>query len=123
MRLLIAALALGLTAACSPMASQAPDAAAPAQSVPSQSAEAACAARGGSLQRVGRLQSVQCVIAYADAGQRCTDGDDCRGDCVMAETGAPAGAAATGQCAADSNRFGCMTRVEDGKADATLCID
>lgn len=118
MRLLIAALAL-MAAACSPMAEQAPDAGAPGQS-----AEAACAAQGGTLQRVGRMQSVQCVIAYADAGKRCTDGDQCRGDCVTATlSAASAGQAAVGQCAADSNRFGCRTTVENGKADATLCID
>ena len=119
MRLLIAALALSLTAACSPMAEQAPDAAAPGQS-----AEAACTAQGGTLQRVGRMQSVQCVIAYSDAGKRCTDGDQCLGDCLYEGAAAPGtGASVGGQCAADSNRFGCATRVEDGKADATLCID
>ncbi|WGM32081.1 hypothetical protein [Brevundimonas sp. NIBR11] len=118
MRILIAALAL-MASACSPMAEQAPDAA-----TPGQTAEAACAAQGGTLQRVGRMQSVQCIIAYADAGKRCTDGDQCQGDCLApAASAIPAGQAATGQCAADSNRFGCATRVEDGKADATLCID
>ena len=119
MRLLLTAFAALALAACSPMTGQSPDAAATGQS-----AEAACAAHGGTLQRVGRLQSMQCVIAYADAGQRCTDGDQCGGDCLLAETGSvDAGAAAVGQCAATSNRFGCATRVEDGKADATLCID
>ena len=118
MRLLIAALAL-MASACSPMSAQAPDGA-----TTSQSAEAACAARNGTLQRVGRLQSVQCVIAYADAGKRCTDGDQCGGDCLLPEgASVAAGAAAAGVCAPTSNRFGCATRVEDGKADATLCID
>lgn len=118
MRLLIAALSL-FAAACTPMATQAP---APAGG--ETSAQADCAARGGTLQRVGRLQSVQCVIAYADANKRCTDGDECAGDCLLAEMGSvPPGGAAVGQCAATSNRFGCATRVEDGKADATLCID
>jgi putative hemolysin len=119
MRLMLTALAALALAACSPMTGQSPDAAAPGQS-----AEASCAAQGGTLQRVGRLQSVQCVIAYADAGKRCTDGDQCGGDCLLPEgTTVEAGAAAVGQCAATSNRFGCATRVEDGKADATLCID
>ncbi len=118
MRLLIAALAL-LAASCSPMAEQVSGA-----GTPGQSAEAACAARGGSLQPVGRMQSIQCVIRYADAGKRCTDGDQCGGDCLLAEINSvPAGAAAVGQCAPTSNRFGCATRVEDGKADGTLCID
>ena len=118
MRILIAALAL-MASACSPMAEQAP-----AAGTPGQSAEAACAAQNGTLQRVGRMQSVQCVIAYADAGKRCTDGDQCGGDCLLAEGASVApGATAAGQCAPTSNRFGCATRVEDGKADATLCID
>ena len=122
MRILMTALALAFSvgaAACSPMAAQTPDG-----GTPGQSAEAACAARGGSLQPVGRMQSIQCVIRYADAGQRCTDGDQCGGDCLLADTGSvQAGAAAVGQCAPTSNRFGCATRIEDGKADATLCID
>ena len=121
MRTLIVVLALTVSigaAACSPMAAQAPD------GTSGQSTEAACAAPGGAMQRVGRLQSLQCVIRYADAGKRCTDGDQCGGDCLLAEMGSvQAGTAAVGQCAPTSNRFGCATRIEDGKADATLCID
>lgn len=118
MRILIAALAL-MVAACSPMAAQTPEAA-----VPGQSAEAACAAQGGSMQRVGRLQSLQCVIRYADAGKRCTDGDQCQGDCVSSTLGGDQTPPATsGQCAVDSNRFGCRTTIEDGRAQPTLCID
>jgi len=118
MRILIAALAL-MASACSPMTEQAPDASGPAQT-----SEAACAAQGGTLQRVGRMQSVQCVIAYADAGKRCTDGDQCLGDCLYDGAAAPGtNVSVGGQCAPTSNRFGCATRVEDGKADATLCID
>ena len=48
---------------------------------PMQSAEAsACATRGGAMKQVGRMQSWQCVISYADAGKRCTDGAQCQGD-------------------------------------------
>ncbi|MGV3578705.1 hypothetical protein [Brevundimonas sp.] len=119
MRLLIAALALTLTAACSPMAEQAPDAGS------NQSAQATCAAQGGSMQRVGRLQTLQCVVRYADAGKRCTDSDQCEGECRYEGDAAAvaAGASVAGVCQADSNRFGCSTRVEDGKTDATICID
>lgn len=90
-----------------------------------QSADAsACAARGGEMKQVGRLQSWQCVIRYADAGKRCTDGDQCQGDCrVEGNSGLTPGAAVTGVCQATSDRFGCHTPVEDGKAGATLCID
>lgn len=90
-----------------------------------QSADAsACAQRGGTMQRVGRLQSWQCVVTYADAGKRCTDGDQCQGDCWL-EDGAPPkpGQPATGVCQPTSSRFGCHTTVKDGKADVGLCID
>jgi hypothetical protein len=73
----------------------------------------------------GRMQSVRCVITYADAGRRCTDGDDCAGDCRVEDVANPpaAGANAVGQCQASSSRFGCYTKIEDGKAEATLCVD
>ena len=86
---------------------------------------AACAARGGKMLPQGRMQSLRCVVSYADAGRRCTDGDDCQGDCRVEEAaGTPnAGAAAVGQCQANSSRFGCYTTVENGKAEATICVD
>ncbi|WAC60591.1 hypothetical protein [Brevundimonas sp. SL130] len=114
---LIAGVAL-LAAACTPQTTAGSDA-------PMQSAEAsACATRGGTLKQVGRMQSWQCVISYADAGKRCTDGDQCQGDCrVEGNTGIEAGATTAGVCQADSDRFGCNTPVEDGKAGSTLCID
>ena len=73
----------------------------------------------------GRMQSVRCVITYADAGRRCTDGDDCAGDCRVDDVAnAPAaGSNAVGQCQANSSRFGCYTTIEDGKAGATICVD
>ena len=85
---------------------------------------AECTARGGQMRPVGRMQSVRCVLRYADAGKRCTDGDQCQGDCrVEGNSGLTPGAAVTGVCQATSDRFGCHTPVEDGKAGATLCID
>lgn len=93
--------------------------------VPESAAAADCLARGGRMQPVGRMQTMQCVVRYADAGKRCTDSDQCAGECRVADvTARPAeGAAVAGVCQADSNRFGCFTRVEDGKAEATLCVD
>ena len=87
---LLAAAAL-LAAACTPQTTAGSDA-------PMQSADAsACAARGGTMKQVGRLQSWQCVINYADAGKRCTDGDQCQGDCrIEGNSGIAPGTAATG---------------------------
>ncbi|MDZ4362408.1 hypothetical protein [Brevundimonas sp.] len=109
----IAALSMLCLGACAPKAL-----------TPEEMAVADCTAQGGTMQRVGRLQSLQCVIRYADAGQRCSDGDDCLGDCrVEGSVLPPEGRAVTGVCQATSNRFGCFTTIEDGKAEATLCID
>ncbi|WP_292062038.1 hypothetical protein [Brevundimonas sp. UBA7664] len=90
-----------------------------------ENAAADCLARNGTLQPVGRMQTMQCVVRYADAGERCTDSDQCAGECRTADVTArpDEGAAVAGVCQADSNRFGCFTRVEDGKAEATLCVD
>ena len=91
-----------------------------------ESAEAAeCQARGGEMRPQGRLQTLQCVISYADAGKRCTTGSDCLGDCRVEDvTAAPAaGTPAVGQCQAVSGQFGCYTKVENGKAEATICVD
>ncbi|KAK0341610.1 hypothetical protein LTR94_025678 [Friedmanniomyces endolithicus] len=116
---LLAALALGASA-CAPQTTTGS-----ATEAPVQSADAsACAARNGTMKQVGRMQSWQCVVSYADAGKRCTDGDQCEGDCrIEGNSGIASGAAAAGVCQATSDRFGCHTTVEDGKAGATLCID
>ncbi|RZJ96375.1 MAG: hypothetical protein EON88_07915 [Brevundimonas sp.] len=130
-RLLLAA-SLLLATACTPMpGAQAP--AAPDQAPSTETAQApatqtpdaaACAARGGEIRRVGRMQSEQCVILYSDGGKACTDGDQCQGDCrVEGNTPIKDRDNAAGVCTADSNRFGCFTTIEDGKAGATLCVD
>jgi hypothetical protein len=88
----------------------------------------ACRARGGELRQIGRMQTPSCVIRYADAGKRCTDGSQCQGDC-RAEADLPppgrtpaAPGVLEGRCQADSNPFGCHTRLENGQA-VTLCVD
>ena len=127
MRLKAVLLAAGLVlAACSPMPTPAP--ALPLQDEPEPPkmtvTTSSCTARGGEMRQVGRMQTWQCVVKYADAGKRCTDASQCEGDCEIAgNSGIAPGAAAVGQCQADSNRFGCRTTVKDGKAHGTLCID
>jgi hypothetical protein len=127
-RILIAAAVL--MAACQPLPANdgktdLAEAAPVMQSVAGSEDAAACARAGGKMLPQGRMQSVRCVITYADAGRRCTDGDDCAGDCRVGDVAnAPtAGANAVGQCQASSSRFGCYTTVEGGKAEATICVD
>ncbi len=85
---------------------------------------AECLKAGGEMQTVGRLQSTQCVVTYADAGKRCTDGDECQGNCRIEDVSRPSeGRLHTARCQATSAPFGCYTLVEDGKASATLCVD
>lgn len=129
-RLMIAAAALLMAAACQPMPATDSASAAPAPRPTQVSAAgstdaALCASQGGKMLPQGRMQSVRCVISYADAGRRCTTGSDCQGDCRIEEVaGAPqAGATVAGTCQRDSSRFGCYTTVENGKAEATICVD
>ena len=126
-------LAALFAAACQPMpveggqtdlAQTAPATQTAATQTPADEA-AACAARGGKMLPQGRMQTLQCLVSYSDAGQRCTDGDDCQGGCRIEDVAnAPrAGAAVVGQCQATSSPFGCYTPVENGKAEATICVD
>lgn len=116
MRLILALLAL----LAAPMALTA---CAPAPTA-EQIAAADCASRGGAMTRVGRMQTLQCVISYADAGKPCRTGSDCMGDCrTEGDVAVLAGRETTGVCQANSNRFGCYTTVENGKAEPTICVD
>lgn len=128
MRLKAVLLAAGLAlAACSPTPAPEPVVPTPAEAPepPKMTVTSStCAARGGQMRQVGRAQTWQCVVKYADAGKRCTDASQCEGQCEIAgNSDIAAGVAAVGVCQADSNRFGCRTTVKDGKAEATLCID
>lgn len=124
-------LAAILAAACQPIPAEdgktdlaQADPAPPGVQTPADEASA-CAARGGKMLPQGRMQSLQCVIFYRDGGNRCTDSDQCEGSCRIPDVAnlPPAGAAAVGQCQPTSSRFGCYTTVEDGKAEATICVD
>lgn len=82
-----------------------------------------CQAAGGTLQRLGRLQREQCVIPHADAGKACSRKSDCTGQC-LATGDVAVGSAATGTCQRDVRQnFGCRQRIDDGKAQGTICVD
>ena len=119
-----------LLAACSSAPPAADTTAAPAAGTSPEATEAYreardvdCQAAGGTLQRLGRLQREQCVIPYADAGKACSRKSDCTGQCLAGGEVA-AGSATTGTCQRDaSQNFGCRQRIEDGKAQGTICVD
>ncbi len=127
----LASLVLGvLLAACSSTPPAADAAAQPAAADTPQATQAYqeardvdCRAAGGTLQPLGRLQRVQCVIPYADAGKTCSGKQDCSGQC-LATGETEAGVVATGTCQRDaSENFGCRQRIEAGKAQGTICVD
>ncbi len=82
-----------------------------------------CQAAGGTLQRLGRLQREQCVIPYADAGKACSRRSDCTGQCLAGPEVA-AGRYRWRHCQRDVRQnFGCRQRIDDGKAQGTICVD
>ncbi|MBT2767333.1 hypothetical protein J7J08_06755 [Stenotrophomonas sp. ISL-67] len=124
---LMLSLLLALTACSSTPAGTdgAASAAAPAATTPAPTDAAGCAAAGGELKPLGRLQRVQCVVPFADAGKACSAKADCSGQCLAdGETELVAGATARGVCQRDvSQTFGCRQRIDNGVAQGTICVD
>lgn len=107
-------------AACAPQARVAD--AAPAPVTAAASDAASCAAQGGAIRPVCRMQRPMCVIAYSDAGKACRGDADCQGKCRAPE-GAVPGREVTGICQADSDPCGCRADVENGIAKPGICVD
>ena len=103
-----------LLAACAPTAEPAAPSA--------QTLTAACAAKGGAIQPVGKAQIPTCVIPYADAGKACADKSQCQGECVL-EGDLEARGEVTGACQKTDHQFGCYAKVVNGKATAAICVD
>lgn len=116
-RMLLAIVALGLAACAAPAQDE------PAPSPPTQTADAACTARGGQMERVGRAQTLQCVISYADAGKACTDGSQCAAGRCQGPMEAASRENVTGQCQPSNTAFGCYTTITNGRMGAAICVD
>lgn len=86
---------------------------------------AGCAARGGVVDTVGRLQRQVCRIPYADAGKTCRNKSDCAGLCILdhEEGDQLPNDAATGRCQRYATQFGCFSEVDGGQVKSTMCID
>ena len=96
---------------------------APQASAPAASAESACADRGGRLERVGRAQTLQCVISFADAGKSCTDGSQCEAGRCLGPMEATPRESVTGQCQPTNMAFGCYTTISGGRMGPAICVD
>lgn len=86
---------------------------------------AGCAARGGVVDTVGRMQREVCRIPHADAGKTCSNKSDCAGRCIYkGDLGDAAPAEpVTGQCQQYVTQFGCFSEVDGGKIKSTICVD
>jgi putative hemolysin len=114
--LALTAVAALLLAACAPTAQ-------PASPAPSANAmAAACSAKGGAIQPVGKAQIPTCVTPYADAGKACTDKSQCQGACVLEGNLEPQGPV-TGACQKTDRQFGCYAKVVNGKTTGAICVD
>lgn len=114
--LLAAALTLVLMS-CAPSTPPAPE-------MPPTPDVAACAAQGGTVGPVCRMQTLACVLSYADAGKTCSDKSDCRGRCLYkGEAPTDPAAVVTGRCQATSDPCGCFTTVVRGHVGPGLCVD
>ena len=86
---------------------------------------AACTQLGGLYEPAGRAGYLHCVLTYSDAGKSCSDGADCEGDCLAGseQPAGTAGPAVSGTCQATTSRFGCYSRIEQGRVAMAICVD
>lgn len=88
------------------------------------SQRAACEAAGGYVERRGRRNAELCVTPFPDAGQACSDGSQCEGDCIFeGNAQQQSGENIVGICQRDDALFGCFSTVENGAILRGLCVD
>lgn len=86
----------------------------------------ACRAMGGDVRQEGMLGMYRCVVPFADAGNVCRDSSDCLGQCRTSDDVTNYNAAPgsqVGACQVNDSPFGCYGTVENGTAQAMLCVD
>ena len=84
-----------------------------------------CVAAGGTVRPDGILGHDQCIRPYPDAGESCKSKDDCLGRCLLSPDSDDDVDQPTddGVCQAMDSPFGCMTEVDEGIVQWTICID
>lgn len=90
---------------------------------PTEAEVRACHAAGGDIRPAGMRGWQHCIQSFPDAGNSCADASDCMGRCLNSGEFVGAGAAVTGQCAADDDPFGCYQEISNGVAGAGICVD
>lgn len=85
----------------------------------------ACVGAGGTVRPDGLLGHDQCIRPYPDAGTPCKLKEDCLGRCLLSPDSDDDVDQSTddGICQATDSPFGCMTEVDDGAVQWTICID
>jgi hypothetical protein len=89
---------------------------------PTRAEEKACAARGGKIEPVCMMGSLECVLRFRDGGKRCSDKKDCIGQCLY-EGPQPVPAKPLGACQRTSDPCGCKAPIVNGKVSPALCTD
>jgi len=84
----------------------------------------ACAEVGGNMTWISEgilmpnpTRRLQCVEAYLDAGEECTDGTQCRGECIAIDQNTPRGGSVNGRCEQTNGDRACVTTVTNGKSN------
>lgn len=75
------------------------------------------------MQPVCMTGELACVIQYPDAGKRCTDKRDCKGQCLYEGPDPPPPSKAIGVCERTSDPCGCKALIHGGHVEPTLCAD
>ena len=93
----------------------------------SPESRASCLARNGRVLIAGLSGNETCALPLADAGKKCTSGDQCIGDCLLDESKPrPARGSTrrvTGICQPTDYGFGCRTLIERGRIKYNICVD
>jgi hypothetical protein len=93
--------------------------------------QASCEALGGRWGQIGLAPREACNLPTTDAGETCSDSDECESLCLADLTEEQKSQVnrgdlwlrTTGQCAAWQSLAGCLAPVENGVVSSILCID
>ena len=88
--------------------------------------EQECRAAGDEWGRFGAIAHLcglySCVPRTKDGGKPCRNRVECEHLCIYRRSAA-LGAEVTGECAAVTSPFGCITQVDSGRIVGTVCVD